>query len=307
MYHIAYVIPYFGKFREDINIWLLSVAYNPTISWIIFTDDNSPYDWPNNVHVFYTTFEKIKKRIQSLFDFEISLDRPYKLCDFKVTYGELFEQELREYDFWGYCDMDLMWGGIERFLTKEILDQYDKIGFQGHSTLYRNTKENNSRYRIEIPGRETYRSVFTSSKSCNFDEKGINGIYNAIGVPFYSETIFSTLAQYRHNFIARYWPKENVHNNKNVVYIWEAGKLFHVSAYRGNIFKQEVMYVHWQKRRMELACTRAKKCIVIIPNKIQDCNTNLTYDYIWKVSRANWISYFMKILKKIKELQSYFT
>ena len=191
-------------------------------------------------------------------------------------------------------------GGIERFLTKEILDQYDKIGFQGHSTLYRNTKENNSRYRIEIPGRETYRSVFTSSKSCNFDEKGINGIYNAIGVPFYSETIFSTLAQYRHNFIARYWPKENVHNNKNVVYIWEAGKLFHVSAYRGNIFKQEVMYVHWQKRRMELACTRAKKCIVIIPNKIQDCNTNLTYDYIWKVSRANWISYFMKILKENK-------
>lgn len=38
MYHIAYVVPYVGKLREDINIWSLSAAYNPTISWLVFTD-----------------------------------------------------------------------------------------------------------------------------------------------------------------------------------------------------------------------------------------------------------------------------
>ena len=110
-YSIAYIIPYFGRLRSDIELWLLSVKYNPTIDWILYTDDRTEYSYPPNVKVKYTTFEAIQCRIQSLFDFEVTLNTPYKLCDYKVAYGEAFADDLKDYDFWGYCDMDLMWGG----------------------------------------------------------------------------------------------------------------------------------------------------------------------------------------------------
>lgn len=41
----------------------------------------------------------MKERIQRIFDFPISLERPYKLCDYKPSYGEVFKDELAGYDF----------------------------------------------------------------------------------------------------------------------------------------------------------------------------------------------------------------
>ena len=43
-----------------------------------------------------------------------------------------------EYDFWGYCDIDLIFGNIRKFITDDILDKYDKILSRGHFTLFRN-------------------------------------------------------------------------------------------------------------------------------------------------------------------------
>lgn len=110
-FSIAYIIPYFGKLRKDVKVWLESCRWNPDIDFLIFTDDESQYDYPSNVHVTITSFNNMKARIQKFFDFPITLNRAYKLVDYKVAYGEIFEEELRKYDYWGYCDMDMMWGG----------------------------------------------------------------------------------------------------------------------------------------------------------------------------------------------------
>ena len=60
----------------------------------------------------------MKERIQRIFDFPISLERPYKLCDYKPSYGEVFKDELAGYDFWGNCDIDLVWGNIKKNFTQ---------------------------------------------------------------------------------------------------------------------------------------------------------------------------------------------
>jgi hypothetical protein len=75
---------------------------------------------------------------------EINLFDGYKLCDFKPTYGVVFEDYLNHYDFWGYCDIDVIWGRISRFITEEILNTYDIVTTKtaylaGHFTLYRNS------------------------------------------------------------------------------------------------------------------------------------------------------------------------
>ena len=141
MKKIAYVLPYFGHFPKGFELFLMSCKNNSTIDWLIFTDDKTKYDYPPNVKVKYYSFEDIKKKVQKNFDFKIVLDKPYKFCDFKPAYGEIFSDELKEYDYWGMCELDLVWGDIRKFMNDEILEKFERIGFQGHSTLFKNTKE----------------------------------------------------------------------------------------------------------------------------------------------------------------------
>ena len=124
---ICLVILYFGKLPNYFNLWLTSCKYNNTINFLLFTDDKTKYDYPNNVRVIYTTFEEIRNQIQSKFDFRITLEKPYKLCDFKPAYGYIFNKYLKGYDFWGHCDLDVIFGNLRKFLPEEILKEYDKI------------------------------------------------------------------------------------------------------------------------------------------------------------------------------------
>ena len=144
MKKICFVIPYFGKFNNYFPFFLESCKNNPSVNWLIYTDDKTKYNYPDNVMVKYTTFEEIKNKFQEKLSFKIALDRPYKLCDFKPAYGLMFEEDLMQYDYWGYCDVDLFFGDIRKFFTDEILNRYDKIGFYGHCTIFKNnTKVNN--------------------------------------------------------------------------------------------------------------------------------------------------------------------
>ena len=61
------------------------------------------------------------------FDFAITLHTPYKLCDYKPAYGEIFAPELSGYDFWGYGDMDLVFGDLRAYFTEDKLRKYDKF------------------------------------------------------------------------------------------------------------------------------------------------------------------------------------
>lgn len=54
------------------------MAANPDVSWLLLTEQAVP-DAPPNVAVQLCEFENLAKRIRSPFEFEISLERPYKL------------------------------------------------------------------------------------------------------------------------------------------------------------------------------------------------------------------------------------
>jgi hypothetical protein len=136
---IAIIIPYFGNLPNNFSFWLVSAKWNSSIDFLLWTDDRAHFDYPSNLKVTYISFADFKKKIQSKFNFHISLENPYKLCDYRPAYGHIFDEELKGYDFWGHCDLDVVWGNIRKYLTDEILDSYDKILDRGHLTLYRNT------------------------------------------------------------------------------------------------------------------------------------------------------------------------
>lgn len=204
MKSICYVVPYFGKLPKGFQMWLLSCSTNETIDWILYTDDKTEYNYPKNVKVKYCSYDNIKNKIQSFYDFKVSIEMPWKLCDFRPAYGEIFADDLVEYDFWGHCDMDLIWGDIRKFITDDILDKYEKIGFQGHSTLYKNTPEVNQRYKIQIDEELNYKKVFTSEKGCFFDETGMYDLYDKLNIPQYQKTNFAHLDRFTNSFYLLY-------------------------------------------------------------------------------------------------------
>lgn len=297
-YKITYIIPYFGKLRNDINLWLETCKYNKTINFLIITDDKTSYKYPDNVKVIYEKFEILKKKINKLLGFEVKLEKAYKLCDFKPAYGEIFSEYITDCDFWGHCDMDMLWGDIRHVVTDDVLNEYDKIGFLGHSTIYRNTPEVNARYKLKINNiGYDYKDVFTSDKSFHFDETYMNFLYKSNGWKIFEEVYFADLTEYHYNFYLT-----NIEKNRNFdrqIFLWQKGILKRYYLKKHEIKCDNFMYIHFLKRKMNLRINRNSgyENLLIIPNCIiNDYNINkINYAFIKKVARPRWGKYFWEL------------
>lgn len=188
---VIFILPYFGKLPGYFPFYLISCKYNQDFNWLIITDDHTPYDFPENVKVIYESFESIKSLIQSKFDFTISLTSPYKLCDFKPAYGYIFREYIANFDFWGHVDPDCIWGDLNKYITWELLNQYDKLYMLGHLSVFRNTMENNTIFMRHVNGAYYYKDIFSDEKCWGFDErifdKRIHDIYSFYNIPVYED------------------------------------------------------------------------------------------------------------------------
>lgn len=293
-------MPYFGKLPINMKLWLNSCKTNPTIDWLLYTDDKTIYDYPENVKVKYCSFEEIKNRIQKNFDFKILIDKPWKLCDFRVAYGEVFEEDIKEYDFWGYCDIDVLWGNIRKFITEDILNKYDKIGFQGHSTLYRNNKEVNSRYKNKISKYPSYEIIFTTPQGYCFDENIICDIYKEMNIPYYSETNFAHLRKWEYNFVLAHVPSNEEYKNRNQIFLWDSGSLYRLYLANKKVFQEEFMYIHFFCRPITFKEKKfdSNAKYLIYPDEVIDyCNEyKIDYKFIKKKSKKRRLKFLAKAI-----------
>lgn len=272
-YKIAIIIPYFGKFPNYFNLFLKSCENNSSIDFLIFTDDTSRYDFPMNVKVKYMKFSEFKNIIKSKFNFDLKLDNPYKLCDFKPAYGFIFDSYLTKYDFWGYCDVDLIFGNIRKFIDDNILEKYNKIFQRGHLSLVRNEEKYNKLFMKEYRGKVLYKEIFQSSENKIFDEKfhsnggGINGIFNDNKCKVYeNDKIIADINIRFNNF------KVNSDNSKKTIdsiFVYKNKCVWRKIVVGNIIEEQEYIYIHLQKRDMNLdtALSFNKNEFTIIPNK----------------------------------------
>ena len=294
---IALVIPYFGKFHNYFSLFLKSCAYNPTVDFYIFTDIEEKYDYPPNVHRVIMSFEVLKKRIQQLYDFEIVLNEPYDLCDFKVAYGEIFQEYLKPYDFWGFCDCDLIYGDIRHFLTEDLLDKYEKLFMRGHFTLFKNVAEINQLYRNAIDGIKQYEIAFSEAGAHHFDEgypedvPGINRIFQDAGKAVFDEYYFADIDVEN--------TQQEQRKAEKSVFVWEKGKLYRYYSEKTSIQKEEFMYIHLQKRKMKnlVADIEHAEQFLIMPNKFKDYE-KINAHNIGRFNRNR--IYFSRIYLRIK-------
>lgn len=271
----AFILPYIGKLPDWFQLWLNSCARNPIADWLLFTDDKNSFNYPDNVIVRYSSFDELRTLFQKSFDFIISLKQPYRLCDYRPAYGEIFKDYLAGYEFWGHCDPDLIWGDLKKWLTAPSLDKYDMISHWGHCCLFRNKRSMNTLFKKRIEGVPFYRNIYSDDKKIAFDEvAGMDVFVREEGV---RELILPFLdlkpAVESYGFTRTYssYPFLFESIKRMLVRVDKSG----VRAFGVNdnmqIISKEFSYVHLQKRQMSLNIDVFSDEYLIVPNTFIPC------------------------------------
>lgn len=244
--------PYFGHLPSNFNLWLESCSNNKSFQFIVISDDDVECNLPNNVLMIKMSFGDFKELIQKKFSFKISLENPYKLCDYKPVYGYILEDYLKDCSYWGYCDMDLIFGDIEKYLPTE---DYDKISHLGHLCLYKNDKAIIESFKLKGDSLIDYKDILSNAMHFGFDEIGDYGINNILKKHGYSIYNYEShvadiscirdgmvLAVYKDDKFFPLWGKR--------IFSYEYGKVYAYELLDHNIEKKEYAYVHLQKRKV---------------------------------------------------------
>lgn len=163
---------WYGAYPWYFPYFIHSCSYNPSIDFIILTDNQSFI--PNksqNVKIIHKLLKEIKNTATKKLGFTVNIDYPYKLCDFKPAYGFLFQEIIKDYDFWGHGDIDVVYGNIRDFMTEYVLNNYDIISSRhdyitGAFCLFRNNNEMNTFFMES----KDFKQVFSSAEHYCFDE-----------------------------------------------------------------------------------------------------------------------------------------
>lgn len=269
---IAIIIPYFGKFPNTFEMWKESCKKNSNIDWIIVTDLN--FKEENNIKKFFCTMDEIQKRASNILGIDVKISHPYKLCDYRPLYGGIFQDILSKYDFWGHCDMDMIFGNISNFITEDILYKYDKLFINGHFVLYRNCMEVNNWWK-KYSTEKLRKEVFLSKEVRAFDEFGINGNGMACLVPktekVYFAEVFDDLSYSQLSFTSTRLIDNKIKPKKAypMLFEFDNGILYRYARIGKKLYKDESMYVHFQKRNLKtFKENELYQHYFLVPNKL---------------------------------------
>ena len=238
-------MPYFGPLPDNFPLWVKTCGGNPSIDWVLLTDQDVDIPLPPNIRYVKTDMNEMQERFSNRLGFQVILDRPYKLVDYKPAYGYLFENMAIGYDFWGHCDMDVVFGDIRAFFTDEVLEKYHKLQERGHLSIYRNTEAINRLFMEPCEGVVDYKKVYTDKYIFCYDEfRGIWRQCQVKGIPYTDIDNLVALHPFRGAFT------ESLSGRSGIVLYWERGKTYMAYMEKGELKTQEVMYVHFRKRPM---------------------------------------------------------
>jgi hypothetical protein len=144
---ICFIILWYGKLPSYFNQFKYSLDGQP-FDLLFITNQPLPGYLPKNVIWQIIEWDALLLHFEKTLQTKLKIESAYKLCDFKPAFGFLFSDYLKEYEFWGCLDTDLVMGDFEKIINKDFLDQFDFIsGLEAYVTgsffLLRNTAANN--------------------------------------------------------------------------------------------------------------------------------------------------------------------
>lgn len=175
---IVFIIPYFGRWPFWMPLFLKSCRFNPDINWILYSDCGHPDELPANVRYVPMSFAEYCQLVSRRLGFEFSPQRAYKLCDLKPALGHVHEEDIEGFDFWGFSDIDVIYGQLRDYFTAEKLACFDFFStherrVSGHLCLMRNNERMRTVFR-KIPD---FQQMLCDEESHALDEGAFTRIF----------------------------------------------------------------------------------------------------------------------------------
>ena len=255
---IILICVYMGELPFWMPAFFLSCSYCPEIHWLIISDCPKPSSIPSNVSYFRLCLDDLNYRFSKALgvNVRITSDYAYKINDLKIAFGDVFSEEIQEYDFWGYCDLDIVWGSIKSFINKELLDDYDIVTSRvrrvsGHFCLFRNSYEISMMYNY-IPN---FRKMIVDRKNYAIDEENITNYLFSLLYP-------NWIVRLKQLFIKKglvvprvYWDsvmttsgahQRALGEGTTRSFLWKNGKVYDADH------SSELMYIHFHKIKQSM-------------------------------------------------------
>lgn len=248
--NITLITCYFGTAPPWIRLYLHTALCNPDIEFLIFTDCIPDVAPGSNVRVIPTTLPDVCKRATQKLGHPISFHQPFKLNDLRPAFGVIFEDYLEKAAFWGYVEVDMIYGNIRSFITPEVLRAYDVITSRpefitGHFTLFRNEEATNRLFTTSV----NYPQVFIEPTHYSWSECNFAWNHLLDGYPLETaETEVDSITHVVRSAASAgetraYFPhlvRERIDLKKMKWLLhWDKGRLYDVDA------NEEIMYFHF--------------------------------------------------------------
>lgn len=228
-----------GPFPPWMPCFLASCAPIRSVRWIIFHDHPAPAGAPANVQFVPLTESDFRTRAHTRLEVQAPATLGYKLCDFKITYGALFEDFLGEGEYFGWTDLDLVYGRVDRFL-EPLLGRWDVFSFHGnmlsnHLCLLRNDEAHRHLFR-QLPD---WRAKLQQPGYAELDDRHLTELVRSRGRAYFSEHYTTPFVNWvtwtdgTYAFPRQWrWNRGQVTNNLDVGYefiyfhfmVWKGGR-----------------------------------------------------------------------------------
>lgn len=126
----CFIVPYFGDYPE----------------WMPYWESNTERMREHGYDFLFDTDEQdFQRRVERTLGIECPpMTGTGRIWNFRPALGVLYKNEIKEFDWWGHCDFDCVFGRVEQWVTDEFLLDLDVHSNHddyicGPWTLYRNT------------------------------------------------------------------------------------------------------------------------------------------------------------------------
>lgn len=297
---IAMFAPYFappkGELPNYFEYWQKTAAANKDIDFFIPTNlDTSKYTKYVNIHYIFMTAEEFWAQLQSMLDFPICKGY-YKTAEYRVFFGIIFYDIIKDYDYWGSTEFDVFYGDIMKFVMPYIKKGAEVIGSTGPFRLIKNTPKLRNMPFFEIKEFNyplTLQIAYSTEYCWYFDELvGMNVRYHQAGVKVYSlDNIFADISN-------KYKYLSIVNKKYKWAFEWNNGKLYGYNEYGK---KKEFLNAHFQKRKLSCVPDYVPDKFYIVPNSILNSCDNIlshikvnSFWYTFKICSKKYTKYLFE-------------
>jgi hypothetical protein len=146
---------WFGEIPEYFKYHYETCMANKNVDFLFITDQKIELE-SVNYKVINIDLQFLKDRIKNTIgiDYEFSSNR--NICQLKCAFGDIFKEEIKDYLYWGFHDIDTLFGDFNKFILPLLNDNYDIISFaakkfhdriSGPLVLIKNIETNNKLYK----------------------------------------------------------------------------------------------------------------------------------------------------------------